>query len=137
MGLALYGASRYAEALSAFEKAIALSPGSSASAWRAPGPPRNMLGDDTRALDFYEQANAIQPRAETFSSMGTIYYSLGDYAKAAAAYEGALLIRPLGAITHRNLGDAYARLGRRADALRAYRQAVDAGRRRRSSVSPW
>jgi tetratricopeptide (TPR) repeat protein len=83
-----------------------------------------MLGDNTRALDYYQRANAIQPRAETFSSMGTIYYSDGDFARAAAAYEGAVLIRPLGAITHRNLGDAYARLGRREDALRAYRQAV-------------
>jgi tetratricopeptide (TPR) repeat protein len=123
MGMALYGASRYAEALSAFEKAIAISPSSAAGLARA-GAASQMLGDNAKALDFYEKANAIQPRAETFSSMGTIYYSLGDYAKASASYEGAVLIRPLGAITHRNLGDAYARLGRRADALRAYRQAV-------------
>ncbi len=123
MGMALYGASRYTEALSAFEKAIAISPSSSAGLARA-GAASQMLGDNTKALDFYEKANAIQPRAETFSSMGTIYYSLGDYAKAAAAYEGAVLIRPLGAITHRNLGDAYARLGRQADAQRAYHQAV-------------
>ena len=123
MGLALYGASRYAEALRSFEKAIALSPSSSVSLARA-GAASQMLGDNTRAINYYERANAIQPRAESFSSMGTIYYSLGDYAKAAAAYEGALLIRPLGAITHRNLGDAYARLGRSDDALRAYRQAV-------------
>jgi serine/threonine protein kinase/tetratricopeptide (TPR) repeat protein len=123
MGLALYGASRYAEALRSFEKAIALSPSSSVSLARA-GAASQMLGDNVKALEYYERANAIQPRAESFSSMGTIYYSLGDYEKASAAYEGAVLIRPLGAITHRNLGDAYARLGRRDDALRAYRQAV-------------
>ncbi|HJU43306.1 MAG TPA: tetratricopeptide repeat protein [Vicinamibacterales bacterium] len=123
MGLALYSASRYADALQSFEKAIALSPSSSVSLARA-GAASQMLGENTRALDYYERANAIQPRAETFSSMGTIYYSRGDYAKAAAAYEGAVLIRPLGAITHRNLGDAYARLGRKEEALRAYRQAV-------------
>jgi serine/threonine-protein kinase len=123
MGLALYGASRYADALRSFEKAIALSPSSSVSLARA-GAASQMLGDNTRALDYYQRANAIQPRAETFSSMGTIYYSNGDFARAAAAYEGAVLIRPLGAITHRNLGDAYARLGRQDEALRAYRQAV-------------
>jgi serine/threonine protein kinase/tetratricopeptide (TPR) repeat protein len=123
MGLALYASSRFAGALEAFERAIALSPSSSVSLARA-GAALQMLGDTTRALEFYERANAIQPRAETFSSMGTIYYSVGDYAKAASAYEGALLIRPLGAITQRNLGDAYSRLGRKADALRAYRQAV-------------
>lgn len=123
MGLALYAVSRYEDALRSFEKAITLSPSSSVSLARA-GAASQMLGDDAKALDYYERANAIQPRAETFSSMGTIYYSRGDFAKAAAAYEGAVLIRPLGAITHRNLGDAYARLGRDADALRAYRQAV-------------
>jgi serine/threonine protein kinase/tetratricopeptide (TPR) repeat protein len=122
-GFALYNASRYKEALAEFEKAIELSPSSSVSLARA-GAAAQMLGDHTRALAFYERANGIQPRAETFSSMGTIYYSQGDFAKAAAAYEGALLIRPLGAVTNRNLGDAYSRLGRRADAVRAYRRAV-------------
>jgi serine/threonine-protein kinase len=56
--------------------------------------------------------------------MGTIYYGLGDYEKAAAAYEGALLIRPISAVTNRNLGDAYTRLGRHDDARRVYRTAV-------------
>lgn len=123
MGFSLYNAQRYAEALQAFERAIALAPTSSISLSQA-GAASQMLGDNRQALEFYQRATAIQPRAETFSSMGTIYYSLGDYAKAAAAYEGALLIRPLGAITHRNLGDAYAHLNRQADAVKAYRQAV-------------
>lgn len=134
MGLALYAASRFAEALEAFERAIALSPSSSISLTRA-GAASQAMGDDARALTFYERANSIQPRAETFSSMGTIYYSQGDYAKAASAYEGALLIRPLGAITHRNVGDAYTRLGRKADAVRAYRQAA-ALAEQEVSVSP-
>jgi len=123
MGFALFGAQRYAEALAAFEKAIELAPNSSTSLSQA-GAASQMLGDNRKALAYYERATAISPRAETFSSMGTIYYSLGEYAKAAAAYEGALLIRPLGAITHRNLGDAYVRLNRTADAMKAYRQAV-------------
>ncbi len=123
MGNALYGASRYSEALSAFEKAIELSPGSSVNLTRA-GATAQAMGERQRALEFYERANAIQPRAETFSNMGTIYYGLGDYAKAARSYEGALLIRPLSAVTHRNLGDAYLHLGRKDDARRAYQEAV-------------
>jgi serine/threonine-protein kinase len=124
LGLALYAASRYQEALDAFDKAIALSPGSAISLVRA-GSAAQQLGDNARALRYYEQANAIQPRAETFSNIGTIQYGLGDYAKAAAAYEGALLIRPLSAVTHRNLGDAYTHLGRKADARKAYLKAVE------------
>jgi tetratricopeptide (TPR) repeat protein len=122
-GLALYNAARYQEALPVFEKAIALSPSSAISLARA-GAAAHALGDLKRALDYYERANSIQARAETLSSMGTIYYSLGEPAQAAKAYEAALLIRPLGATTHRNLGDAYQRLGRKDDALKAYRQAV-------------
>ena len=123
MGLALFGASRFTEALEALEKAIQLSPNSSRILSQA-GAASQAMGDNTRALDYYQRANAIQPLAETFSNMGTIYYSLGEYDQAANAYEGAILIRPLGTITHRNLGDAYLHLNRQADALKAYRQAV-------------
>jgi serine/threonine-protein kinase len=123
MGLALYNASRYKEALEAFERAIVISPNSSVSLTQA-GAASQAMGDNARALAYYEKATAIQPRAETFSSMGTIYYGQGEYQKAANAYEAALLIRPLGSITHRNLGDAYTRLGRKDDARRAYQQAV-------------
>jgi Tfp pilus assembly protein PilF/TolB-like protein len=123
MGLALYTASRFKEALDAFEKAIALAPNSSTTLTQA-GAASVALGDTAKALAYFEKATAIQPRAETFSSMGTIYYGQGEFAKAANAYEAALLIRPLGAITHRNLGDAYTRLGRKDDARRAYRQAI-------------
>jgi serine/threonine protein kinase/tetratricopeptide (TPR) repeat protein len=123
LGNALYDASRYPEALAAFEKAIELSPGSSVNLTRA-GVTAQLMGERQRALEFYERANAIQPRAETYSNMGTIYYGLGDYERAARSYEGALLIRPLSAATHRNLGDAYMHLGRKDDARRAYEQAV-------------
>jgi eukaryotic-like serine/threonine-protein kinase len=123
MGLALYNASRYQDALAAFERAIAITPNSSVSLTQA-GAASQALGDNSRALAYYERATAIQPRPETFSSMGTIYYGQGEYQKAANAYEAALLIRPLGATTQRNLGDAYMRLGRKDDARRAYRQAV-------------
>ena len=123
MGNALYAASRYQEALEVLEKAVELSPGSAMTLTRA-GAAAQQLGDTTRALDFYERANAIQPRAETFSNLGTIHYGLGNYAKAASAYEGSLLIRPTSAVTHRNLGDAYTRLGRLADGKRAYGEAV-------------
>ena len=123
MGVALYNASRYAEALTALEKAITLSPGSAVTLTRA-GATAQQLGDTKRALEYYEKANSIQPRAETFSNMGTIYYRLGNYAKAAAAYEGSLLIRPIGAVTNRNLGDAYTRLRRPEDARRVYQTAV-------------
>ena len=124
MGVALFGASRFQEALDAFDKAAALSPGSAIALSQA-GASAQALGETKHALAYYEQANAIQPRADTFSNIGTIQYGLGDYAKAAAAYEGSLLIRPQSASTNRNLGDAYSRLRRKDDARRAYLKAVE------------
>jgi serine/threonine protein kinase/tetratricopeptide (TPR) repeat protein len=124
MGLAMLDVSRFQEALDAFDKAIALSPGSAITLGQA-GVSAQSLGETKRALAYYERANAIQPRADTYSNIGTIQYRLGDYAKAADAYEGSLLIRPQSAATNRNLGDAYARLGRKDDARRAYLKAVE------------
>ena len=123
LAVSLYNAGRYQEALAALEKALVLSPGSAITLMRA-GATAQQLGDTKRALDYYERANAIQPRADTFSNMGTIYHGLGDFAKAATAYEGSLLIRPTSAVTNRNLGDAYARMGRPREAREAYRRAM-------------
>ncbi len=123
MAIALYNASRFEEALRALEKAIELSPASAVNLARA-GAAAQQLGDTRKALEYYERANSIQPRAETFSNMGTIYYRLGDYERAAAAYEGALLIRAASPVTNRNLGDAYSRMGRLDDARRAYQRAI-------------
>ncbi len=124
LGVELFGASRFEESVEALDKAIALSPGSAITLSRA-GAAAQQLGDTKRALAYYEQANAIQPRADTFLNIGTIQYGLGDYAKAAAAYEGSLLIRPQSPLAHRNLGDAYVKLGRPQDARRAYLKAVE------------
>ena len=134
MAVSLYNASRYQEALTALEKALVLSPASAITLTRA-GAAAQQLGDTKRALDYYQRANAIQPRADTFSNMGTIYYRLGDFAKAATAYEGSLLIRSTSAVTNRNLGDAYARLGRLREAREAYRRAT-AQAEAEVSVSP-
>jgi serine/threonine-protein kinase len=124
MGIAMMDVSRFQDALDAFDKAIALSPASAITLSQA-GSAAQALGETQRALEYYEKANAIQPRADTFSNIGTIQYGLGDYTKASAAYEGSILIRPQSALTHRNLGDAYTRLGRKDDAKRAYLKAVE------------
>ncbi len=126
MGIELFRASRFQEALEAFDKASVLSPASAIALSQA-GAAAQALGETKRALEYYERANSIQPRADTFSNIGTIQYSLGDYAKAAAAYEGSILIRPQSALTHRNLGDAYTHLGRKDDGRRAYLKAVEQG----------
>ncbi|MBL8059753.1 MAG: tetratricopeptide repeat protein [Chthonomonas sp.] len=52
------------------------------------------------------------------------FFNSGDYAKAAKAYEDALAAGAEPASTNQRLGQCYQRLGRRADAKRAYENAV-------------
>ncbi len=49
----------------------------------------------------------------------------GEYAEAIEAYEQSLRLRPNAAATHRNLGDALLRVGRRANAHRACVRAIE------------
>lgn len=52
------------------------------------------------------------------------YFNSGDYAKAADAYERALAAGAKPGTTNQRLAQCYQRLGRKADALRAYENAV-------------
>lgn len=52
------------------------------------------------------------------------YFNSGDYAKAAQAYEAALSAGANPASTNQRLGQCYQRLGRKADAKRAYSNAI-------------
>ena len=61
--------------------------------------------------------------------MGALYHQRGEYARAVEAYRRAIEQRPNAAPTHRNLGDSLLRLGRRDEALAAYRRAATWPRR--------
>jgi Flp pilus assembly protein TadD len=56
--------------------------------------------------------------------MGTIHYVRGEFQQAVDAYQQAVALRPNEPDFHRNLGDAYSRLGRRREAREAYQKAV-------------
>jgi tetratricopeptide (TPR) repeat protein len=123
LGLALFGAGRYLEAARAFEQLTKLQP-DNYYGFQQLGTVYQTLGDDERALANYERSIAIRPSAGAVSNMGTIYYTRGEYERAVESYRTAIELRPNDPDFHRNLGDAYRRLGRR-DALAAYRKAVD------------
>ena len=81
-----------------------------------------------QALDYYRRVIAIRPTAQAYSNIGAISHQRSDFAAAVDAYRQAIALRPNAPATHRNLGDSYLRLGRRDDALTAYRKAVDLAR---------
>ena len=123
MGVALFEAGRYAEAARSFERVTELQP-ENVIAYQQVGASYHELGDLKQAMLFYERAIAVSPYAPAYSNIGTIYYRNREYEKAADSYQKAISLRPNFRETHRNLGDAYSKLGREVDARRAYLEAV-------------
>lgn len=122
-GVALFEAGRYAEAAAAFERVTELQP-ENVVAYQQAGAAYHELGDLERALLFYEKAITVRPYAPAYSNIGTIHYSRQEYEQAAQNYKKAISLRPNARETHRNLGDAYGRLGRTSEAHRAYLEAA-------------
>jgi serine/threonine protein kinase/tetratricopeptide (TPR) repeat protein len=123
MGRALYQAGRYREAAEAFQRVTELQP-DNAPAHQQTGVAYHALGETDRALAFYEKTLAIRPLPTAYSNIGAIHHHRGEYLKAVEAYQKAIALRPNARETHRNLGDAYARLDRTPEALEAYRRAI-------------
>jgi len=124
LGLALFNAGRYSEAATAFEQLTRLQP-DNYYGFQQLGTVYQTLGDNARALANYERSIAIRPSAGAVSNIGTIHYVRGEFAQAVDAYKKAVELRPNEPDFHRNLGDAYRRLGRRQEARAAYRMAVE------------
>lgn len=123
MGNMLYRAARYDEAIEMFQRVADLRP-DSPFGFQQLGTVYHQLGDNARALSYYTQAIARQATPEAYSNIGAIHHQRGAYGEAVEAYQQAIALRPTSHITHRNLGDAYRRLGRERDAQDAYRRAV-------------
>jgi serine/threonine-protein kinase len=124
LGLVYYRAGKFPEAVAAYERLVELQP-DSARGYQALGTALQAGGRIDEALDKYEKALSIEPSGATYSNVGTVHFWRGDYQKAADAYERAVALRPNRDDLHANLGDSYAKLGRRAEAVQAYRRAVD------------
>jgi tetratricopeptide (TPR) repeat protein len=123
LGLALDASGQYAEAASVYQRLTELQPHSSRGFQRL-GSAYQHMGDHDRALENYRRALALGADSKAFTNIGTIELARGQYAEAAAAFAEAAKLEPRNPIAHRNLGDAYSRLGRRPEAERAYRTAI-------------
>jgi tetratricopeptide (TPR) repeat protein len=121
---ALYGANRFAEAVAACDRAIALEPARSdarvnrATALLALG----RAGDAKRELD---RALSIRPNAElAWINRGLACMMLGETEDALFSYRRALELAPDSAEAHNDLGVALVRLGRRSEGCPHLEQAV-------------
>jgi serine/threonine-protein kinase len=123
LGVFYYRRGQYAEAAIAFQRVTQNQPD---SAWGFINLGAAYLkgGDNERALENFERAIAIAPDEMAYSNVGAIHYAEGRYAEAARAFSEAIRLGPKNDVSHRNLGDAYLRLGQRDKARTEYERAV-------------
>jgi len=79
--------------------------------------------DDAVAMS--QKSLELKPSAETFSNVGTIEFTRGNYAAAGRNFEKAVELNPTLHLLWGNLADAYEMIpDRRQRAIEAYRQAI-------------
>jgi tetratricopeptide (TPR) repeat protein len=123
LGLFYFRTGRLQDAIRAFTRVTELRP-DAAQSYQRLGTAYQAAGDKERARDNLERAISIAPDPASYSNLGTIHYSEGRFAEAAAAYQAAIKLRPNRALYHRNLGDVYQKIGRPSDARSEYQQAL-------------
>lgn len=132
-------AGKPAEALGAFDAALALQP-NHVAARNGRALVLQTLGRVDEAERELVTALAIDPAAATtHSNLGNLYFRRDDVARARDAYREAVRLDPDHADAHNNLGSAYYRLGERLLAEREYRTALrldprSAGARRNLAI---
>jgi len=118
-------AQRYAEALVAYDRAVALDP-DFALAWASKAKTLNALRRYEEALAACETAIVLVPgSAFAWNNKGVALFNLRRYPEAVSAYETAVTCDPNSADFWRNKGLALAALGRDPEALVAYDRALD------------
>ena len=124
LGLFFLATGRTADAVAAFSRVVALRP-DNGDGYQQLGTAYQTLGDNERARESYQRAIAVNRNPAAYSNLATLEYSAGRFSAAATAYEAAIKLLPNRPLTHRNLGDAYTKLGRTADARREYERAIE------------
>lgn len=113
-------AGKYADALTAYDKAVFIRP-NNADAWLERGVALENLGRYSDAVDSYDKAIVLQPAyAEAWYNRGIALRKLGRYADAISSYDKAIAIRPTYIEALLNRGVALDYLGRYDEAIASY-----------------
>lgn len=123
-GIALLDAGRAADAIAAFERAIALKP-SEPKAHNSLGNALLDLNRPAEALPHFVQAIALAPRyARAWSNAGTALFRTGDLTGAMARFEHALRLDGTIAEVHQGLGNIQFQQDRPSQAIPHYEAAL-------------
>ena len=123
-GLACQRKENYREAISYFEKAIAVSPKYSL-AYANLGDSYSALGRPHKAAEYYTTFIRLQPDNDAgYSRLATLYAKQGQWQQASANYKKAASLNPGDANHLYNLGLSYGYLGKIKPAIHAMHQAL-------------
>lgn len=123
LGIIYYNIARYDEAIAELTRVTELQP-DSPRGFHTVGTVYQAIGDNARALQNYERAIQLGAAAETYVNLGMIQFGNKRYQEAARAFEQATALKPNEPYNHRILGDAYARLNRSTESVKAYERAI-------------
>ena len=116
---------KYEKAAQMFSQVVSLAP-DSFMGYNNLGDIRMYQGRNEEAIPILQRSLQIRKTADATSNLGTAYFQLRRYAESAAAYELSTELDPKNYLIWGNLGDAYFWTpGRRKDAAKAYRKAID------------
>jgi protein O-GlcNAc transferase len=125
-GKALLGLKRPIEALSAFERAIALDPAFAEAIFHR-GEALAALSRKQEALACFTQIAPQMPTADgasAFHNQGNLLFDLGRFEEALAAYDAAIARAPDLPVTHNNRANTLRVLNRLDEALVGYERAI-------------
>ena len=123
-GVALGNLKAHEQALTCYEKAIALSR-DFPEALNNHGNTLNQLGRSAEAIKSYDRAIKVKPDyAEAYFNRGNAWLALNDNQRAISDFDKALAITPTRAEIWNNRGNALGDLNRWEDALKSYDKAL-------------
>ena len=124
LGAFLFEQGRLSEAIEAYRQVVQLTP-SSASAHNNLGAVLQMQGSQAEAAKAFERSLRLEPSRAAYSNLGSSYYYLGDFERAAATYAKATALASQDRVVWGNLADALWQIpARRDEAIAIYRRAI-------------
>jgi len=106
LGVLYFNQARYEEAAHAWERVLQLTPDNARGHYNLAAA-KYHLGRYTEAVEGYERSLQIRPDATAYTSLGTVFFYLGDRERAIAVFEKGKELRPSDPGVWGNLADAY------------------------------
>ena len=124
LGLFYWQQGRYDDAAKMFREVVALAP-DNFRGYSDLGAMHILEGRYPDAIAALEKSVSLRPTAEAYNNLGTTYFSMREFDKAAANFEEGLKLEKNNWLSWGNLGDAYYWVPRKATTSgNAYREAL-------------